>query len=84
MLSLDGEPVILKKNEIIVINTCFKYKEVFNSSVHVVDLRDSDHKFFCSIIETDFVNETAMILASKISTKAASMPVRDTSQGQVI
>ena len=74
----------MKKNEIIDINTCFKYKEVFNSSVHVVDLGDSDHKVFCSTIETDFVNDTAMILESKSSNKAALLSVRDTWRSQVI
>ena len=57
---------------------------MFNDSVNVVDLEDSYNKVFCSIIETDFASETAMILETKISTKAASLMVGDTSQGQVI
>ena len=57
---------------------------MFNDSVDVVDLEDSDNKVFCPIIETDFASETAMILETKISTKAASLMVGDISQGQVI
>ena len=52
---------------------------MFNDSVNVVDLEDSDNKVFCPIIETDFASETAMILETKISTKAASLMVGDTS-----
>lgn len=81
---LNGSPIKLKNTEIIVINTCFKYHEVFNDSVNVVDLEDGDNKAFCSIIETNFASETAMILETKISTKAASLMVGDISQGQVI
>ena len=57
---------------------------MFNVSVNVVDLEDGDNKAFCSIIETNFASETAMILETKISTKAASLMVGDISQGQVI
>tara|TARA_B100000787_G_C16067908_1_gene238547 strand:+ start:331 stop:582 length:252 start_codon:yes stop_codon:yes gene_type:complete len=44
----------------------------------VVDLRDSDSKAFCSIIEIDFAKETAMTLENKILIKVALMPVKDT------
>ena len=83
-MTLNGGSIKFKNTEIIVINTCFKYNEVFNDCVNVVDLEDSDNKVFCSIIETDFASETAMILETKISIKAASLMVGDISQGQVI
>ena len=51
---------------------------MFNSSGDLVELEDGDNQVFCSIIEIDFANETAMILENKIPTKVALMPVKDT------
>ena len=49
-----------------------------NSTGDLVELEDGDNQVFCSIIEIDFANETAMILENKIPTKVALMPVKDT------
>ena len=51
---------------------------MFNSRGDLVELEDGDNQVFCSIIEIDFANETAMILENKIPTKVALMPVKDT------
>ena len=51
---------------------------MFNSGGDLVELEDADNQVFCSIIEIDFANETAMILENKIPTKVALMPVKDT------
>ena len=51
---------------------------MFNSTGDLVELEDGGNQVFCSIIEIDFANETAMILENKIPTKVALMPVKDT------
>ena len=51
---------------------------MLNSTGDLVELENGDNQVFCSIIEIDFANETAMILENKIPTKVALMPVKDT------
>ena len=40
-----------------------------NSIGDLVELEDGDNQVFCSIIEIDFANETAMILEKKFQLK---------------